>query len=129
MFIRVLILILFSCAIIPEAMAQKKPGKPVTIVGEVIDTQCYLSGATGPGRGASHKECALNCAKGGIPLSILEEKTGTVYLTGQTKKAMTTSNLMLLDFVAERVRVTGRLVEKGGARMVLIEKVEKLQEP
>lgn len=129
MITRIFVLIILACAIIPEVIAQKKPGKPVTIVGEVIDTQCYLSGATGPGRGASHKECALNCAKGGIPLSILEENTGMVYLTGQTKKAMTTSNLMLLDFVAERVRVTGRLVEKGGAKMVLIEKVEKLQEP
>lgn len=127
--VRILILIALSCTMTMEVMAQKKPGNPVTIVGEVIDTQCYLSGATGPGRGASHKECALNCAKGGIPLSILEERTGTVYLAGQSKKAMTTANLMLLDFVAERVRVTGRLLEKGGTKMVLIDKVEKLPEP
>jgi hypothetical protein len=112
-----------------QVEAQSKPGKPITIVGEVIDTQCYLSGATGPGKGSGHKECALNCAKGGIPLSILEDKTGSVYLAGQTKKAMTTANHMLLDYIAEHVRVRGRLVEKGGVKMVLIDKVEKLPLP
>jgi hypothetical protein len=108
------------------AFGQTKPGTPITVVGEVIDTQCYLSGATGPGKGARHKECAINCAKGGIPIGILEEKSGTVYFTGQTKLAMTTANVILIDYVADRVRVTGRLVEKGGAKMILIDKVEKL---
>lgn len=129
MFTRIFTLLMFACLVTPVLTAQKKPGKPITIIGEVIDTQCYLSEATGPGRGASHKECALNCAKGGIPLSILDEQTGTVYLTGQSKKPMTTANIMLLDFVAERVRVTGRMVEKGGMKMVLIDKIEKLAEP
>jgi hypothetical protein len=129
MVIRILTLLLVVSATLPVAFAQKKPGKPVTIVGEVIDTQCYLSGATGPGRGAGHKECAVNCAKGGIPLSILEEKTGEVFLAGQSKKAMTSANPMLLEYIAERVRVSGRLVEKGGTKMVLIDKIEKLSQP
>jgi hypothetical protein len=109
------------------ALAQQK-GKQITIVGEVVESQCYITGLNGPGKGLTHKECALRCAKGGIPLSILEDKTGTLYLAGQSKKAMSGANELLLPFVAEKVKVTGRLFEKGGMKMLLISKVDKLSE-
>jgi len=109
------------------ALAQQN-GKQITIVGEVVESQCYITGLNGPGKGLSHKDCALKCAKGGIPLSILEDKTGTLYLAGQSKKAMTGATELLLPFVAEKVKVTGRLFEKGGMKMLLISKVDKLDE-
>ena len=109
------------------AVAQQK-GKVVTIVGEVVETQCYVSGLTGPGKGPGHKECALKCAKQGIPLSILEDKTGMVFLAGQTKKAQSGANEMLIPFIAQKVNVTGRLYEKGGLKLILISKVSSLDE-
>jgi hypothetical protein len=109
------------------ALAQQN-GKQITIVGEVVESQCYVTGLNGPGKGLSHKECALKCAKGGIPLSILEDKTGTLYLAGQSKIAMTGANELLIPFIAEKVKVTGRLFEKGGMKMLLISKVNKLGE-
>lgn len=101
----------------------------MTIIGEVIDTQCYLTNAMGSGNGKDHKECAISCAKGGIPLSILEAKSGTIYLAGQTKKAMAGANNLLLDYVAEKVKVSGRLIEKDGAKLIMISKVEKFAQP
>jgi hypothetical protein len=118
------IAILFLLIVSGFALAQ---AKEITIVGEVIETQCYVSGLTGPGKGFGHKECALKCAKQGIPLSILEDKTGIVYLAGQTKKAQSGANEMLIPFVAEKVKVTGRLFEKGGMKLLLISKVEKVE--
>ena len=109
------------------ALAQQN-GKQVTIVGEVVESQCYITGLNGQGKGLSHKECAITCAQKGIPLSILEDKTGTLYLAGQTKKAQSGVNELLLPFVAEKVKVTGRLFEKGGMKMLLISKVNKLGE-
>jgi hypothetical protein len=106
------------------AFAQQN-GKQITIIGEVVESQCYITGLNGPGKGLSHKECALWCAKGGIPLSILEDKTGTLYLAGQTKKAQSGANELLIPFIAEKVKVTGRLFEKGGMKMLLISKVDK----
>ena len=100
-------------------------GKVVNVTGEVIETQCYITGLTGPGKGIAHKECAIKSAKNGIPLAILEDKTGVVYLAGQTKKAQTGVNELLLPLVAEKVDVTGRLYEKGGMKFLLISKVEK----
>jgi len=107
---------------------QQKKGKDITVVGEVVDIQCYVSGATGPGKGAEHKECAISCAKGGIPLGILEDNTNTLYVAGQTKSAMKGANEMLLPFVAEKVKVTGRVFEKGGVKLLLINKISKLSE-
>lgn len=109
------------------ALSQEKNGKEITIIGEVIETQCYVTGLTGSGKGLAHKECAVNCAKGGIPLSILEEKTGKLYLGAQSKKAMSGANEMLLPFVAEKVKVTGRVFEKGGMKLILISKIEELK--
>ena len=119
-FITVLAVFIFSGV----ALAQQN-GKQITIVGEVVESQCYITGLNGPGKGLSHKDCALKCAKGGIPLSILEDKTGTLYLAGQSKKAMAGANELLIPFIAEKVKVTGRVFEKGGMKMLLISKVSK----
>jgi len=106
------------------AFAQQN-GKQITVIGEVVESQCYITGLNGPGKGIAHKECALKCAKGGIPLSILEDKTGKLYLAGQSKKAMAGANDLLIPFIAEKVKVTGRVFEKGGMKMLLISKVSK----
>ena len=110
-----------------QAMAQDagkknepKKSSEITIVGEVVDAQCYLqSGA----KGDDHKQCAVDCAKGGIPLAILENKTGDVYFVGQTKNSMKGANDMLIDYASEQVSVTGKLVERGGAKMILMKSV------
>jgi len=57
--------------------AQEKAMKESTIKGEIIDTKCYLTGMMG-GKGEEHKDCAIACIKGGLPVGILEEKTGKV---------------------------------------------------
>ena len=115
------------CVVSAFALAQHN-GKQITVIGEVVESQCYITGLNGPGKGLSHKECALRSAKGGIPLSILEDKTGTLYLAGQTKKAMAGANELLIPFVAEKVKVTGRLFEKGGMKILLISNVDKAGE-
>jgi hypothetical protein len=109
------------------AFAQQS-GKVITIIGEVVETQCYVSGLTGPGKGMSHKDCAVKCARGGIPLSILEEKTGDLYLAGQTRVAMKGAYDILFPFIAEKVKVTGRVFEKGGMKLLIIKSVNKIDE-
>lgn len=59
--------------------------KHVTIKGEIVDLACYLGEGE---KGASHKQCAIKCAKAGTPIGILDEKSGNVYLLlpGHSKK-------------------------------------------
>jgi hypothetical protein len=112
---------------IQSFLAQGK-GKEVTITGEVVETQCYVTGMTGPGKGESHKECAITCAKNGIPLSILEDKTGALYLAGQTATAQSGANKMLIDYIPDKVKVTGRVFEKGGMKYLLVSKISRVSE-
>jgi hypothetical protein len=107
---------------------QQKKGKEVIVRGEIVDIQCYVSGAMGKGTGEDHLQCATDCAKGGIPLALLEDKTGIVYILGQTKTAMKGANDMLMDFIAAKVQVSGRLHEKGGVKLLLIAKISKTPE-
>jgi hypothetical protein len=44
-----------------------------TVTGEVIDTFCY---STMGAKGASHKQCGIDCAKKGIPVALLENRNG-----------------------------------------------------
>jgi type 1 fimbria pilin len=118
---------IFCTAIISyaqEAKTEKKPAGDVTITGEVIDSQCYLSMGA---KGDDHRQCAIDCAKGGIPLAILEDKTNNVYFVGNGKDQMKGANDMLADHVAEKVTVKGKLVEKGGAKMIVAKSVEKVK--
>jgi hypothetical protein len=112
--------------LIPALAGQDPPKQlpEITVVGEVIDSKCYLTQESELSRGEKHKECAIACAKRGIPLAILEEKTEIVYFTTKDR-GNSGANDLLLPFVGERVEVRGRLAEKGGARLLLVRSVER----
>jgi hypothetical protein len=94
----------------------------VTVVGEIVDWNCYKKGEKN--KGAAHKACAIQCAKAGAPLGIVEEKTGTVYkLAGASWTA--NKNEKLIPFVAERVRIKGTVEEKDGEKVLTILSIEK----
>ncbi len=95
--------------------------REMTIVGEVIDPVCYLShGSTGK----AHRKCAEYCVRQGIPLGILEEKTGRVYLSLPVDHS--NPNAKLKDFIAEKVKVTGTVYSKGGLTGIHVKRVERV---
>ena len=102
-------------------LAKEKGGKEVSINGEIIDIKCY-STITG-GHGADHEECALNCIKGGLPVGLLQDKTNKVYLVVPAK-GMKGANEELTPFVAKKVTLKGKIVEKGGQKTFLYSSVE-----
>jgi len=104
---------------------QKKKQEALTLRGEIIDTKCYLASSTGGGKGPEHKECAISCAKSGVPLGLLEDKTGTVYLI--VKATMGSANDMLTPFIAERVSLKGTIVERGGVKMIVMDMIERTE--
>ena len=106
------------------AIAQDKKKPEVTMKAEVIDTKCYISGSMGDASGEEHKECAILCARAGVPLGLLEETTKSVYFVARMK-GMAGANDMLLPFVGTTVLVTGRVTEKGGAKLFLLDTIEK----
>jgi hypothetical protein len=91
----------------------------VTKTGEIIDSACYIQkGAKGPG----HKECAEKCADAGIPLALLEDGTNEViWLTSADHGS---ANEQLKPYAAEKVSITGTLSERGGTKLLTVEKIE-----
>ena len=51
-------------------------GKPVSVVGEIIDYSCYLQVGK---HGDKHRDCGQKCARNGQPVGLLA-KDGTIYL-------------------------------------------------
>ena len=52
------------------------PGKPVTVVGEIIDLSCYLQVGK---HGEKHRACGQKCVNNGQPIGLLT-KEGTLYM-------------------------------------------------
>ena len=100
--------------------AHGKGVQEVAIKGELVDSLCYVAmAAKGPG----HKQCAMDCAKAGIPISILEDGTGKLY-TVLPKEDKTGYPASVISKMGETVTLKGDLYENGGQRYVTIESVE-----
>ena len=94
-------------------------GKEMTMTSLVVDTGCYMSHNS---KGEKHESCATACAKAGVPLALLDEASGTLYIPVASDHK--NQNEKLMPFIEKRVKVTGTLMEKGGVRGFVIKTVE-----
>ncbi|HUL28824.1 MAG TPA: hypothetical protein VLZ03_00090 [Thermodesulfobacteriota bacterium] len=92
----------------------------VTVKGEVIDTYCYaLMGA----KGESHRQCAIDCVKAGIPAGLLEEGTGKVYvlLPNKDKAGLPKG---VIDKMGRTASITGKAYASGGSNFLTVESIK-----
>ena len=94
---------------------------PITIVGTVVDTGCYM---VHDGIGADHAKCATECAKKGVALAILDGN-GKVYLPLGVDHS--NPNKHLMPYIEQKVKVTGTAVERGGLTGISIKTVEPVK--
>ena len=103
-----------------EGHEHGKGVQEVAIKGELVDSLCYVAMAS---KGTGHKQCAIDCAKAGIPISILEDGTGKLY-TVLPKEDKTGYPESVIKRMGETVTLKGDLHEQGGQRYVTVESVE-----
>ena len=117
----VLVTALFgSTALLASDTKGKTEATPKTeakLVGEVICISCYVDHES---KGPEHAACAASCAKRGVPMGILEEKTGNVFLV---VKGHSGANADLQPFAGKKVELTGRWLERGGSKIFNLDKV------
>ncbi len=93
----------------PNAAANVVRLRGQTLLGEIVDTKCYL-GAMKPGRGKAHRGCASLCISGGIPAALLvrteDGKRELVHLVDLGGRPL---GREILDWVGQPVEVTGFL--------------------
>ena len=97
-------------------------GKPVTLVGEVIDMYCYMSHPA-EGQGPGHAKCAQACMRNGLPIGFLSD--GKVYLIIGGKDHANAKDLVV-DFAGKQSRLTGTLISHDGVNALEIDKIENV---
>ncbi|MBM4266682.1 MAG: hypothetical protein FJ144_08735 [Deltaproteobacteria bacterium] len=101
-----------------------RPGRDVEMRGELVEIGCYLRDGS---RGLGHKTCALTCLKNGGRLAFLEDDTSTLYPLAGSTPASDPSTAVRED-IAAHVSVHGRVYERAGSRVLVIEKVDRLRD-
>ncbi len=91
-----------------------------TVTGEIIDTFCYSAMGA---KGASHKQCAIECAKKGIPLALLENGTNKVYVLLPNKDKGGFPDEVMKK-IAEQVTITGTVHTTGESHFLTVESVK-----
>lgn len=83
--------------------------KPSTWKGEVLDAGCWLAHGA---MGEKHKECALRCARNGMPIMLMTAEGKAVLLTPNHDDADPYEKLK--GWAGSVVEVTGTLHARGG---------------
>ena len=91
-----------------------------SVTGTLEDSFCYVTmGAHGP----SHQKCAQLCAKKGIPVSLVEKGTGTMYVLLPPKNDEPIPD-SITSRMEDEVTVTGDEYDKGGAHYLTVKAVK-----
>ncbi len=94
----------------------------VTVTGEIIDTWCYVTEIM-YAEGTAHHQCAVWCAVGGIPVSVLGED-GNVYVVLRVEgDATSVNNPKLLTIQSHSVTVDGDLYQRDGVNYLIVSQV------
>jgi len=100
----------------PQGKTEAAKAPETKLTGEVICLSCYVDHES---KGPEHAACAAACAKRGVPLGILEEKTDKVY---PVVKGHSGANETLQPFAGKKVNLTGKWFERGGIKVFNITK-------
>lgn len=104
------------------AGGQQAGPQEVTLTVEVIDLSCkVVHNLAGP----DHRMCAQVCADQGIPLALLDSD-GQIYLPVTLAMPGHGDNARLRPFAEQTVRVTGKVLDRGGMKSIIIEDIQKV---
>ncbi|MCY4513228.1 MAG: hypothetical protein OXB86_06035 [Bdellovibrionales bacterium] len=96
-------------------------GKPITISGELIGLTCFIKHGS---KGKSHRSCAKDCAEKGLPIGLLSD--GQIYqVSGDGHKSLVEAYKPLLKYMESKVRVKGKVFERQGLKMLVIDKIKE----
>ncbi|MEM7184138.1 MAG: hypothetical protein AAF518_24785 [Spirochaetota bacterium] len=103
-------------------------GVVVSLRGEIVDSKCAL-GAMTPGSSKSHKICATQCIKNGIPpLLKVYNRVGNSYryylLVGEGK---TSANQLVLPYIGIPIEVTGTIIRDANLVMLEIQSIKQVK--
>jgi len=109
----VTLLLAAGIAVAASVQAHEISKRQTTIVGELVDTGCYLGHS---GQGAKHVGCATMCIKGGMPMGVLTRQ-GTLYLITMNHDNPDFYN-KLKGMAGKNVAITGPVFTRSGMKAI-----------
>jgi hypothetical protein len=91
-----------------------------SVTGTLEDSFCYV---TMGAHGSSHQKCAQACVKKGIPVSLVEKGTGTMYILLPPKNDEPIPD-SIVSRMEDEVTVTGEEYNKGGSHYLTVKAVK-----
>ena len=112
--------VLVSVLMLLSGTIQVYAAETVTVTGELIDTYCFvLMGA----KGESHRQCAIDCIKEGIPAGLLEDGTNKVYVLLPNKDKSPLPKAVV-DKMGRKATITGKIYAMGGSQFLTVESIK-----
>ena len=112
-----------AASLIQMVSAGAEDAVEVSITGEPVDIQCYLSGRSGE----AHASCARTCAEKGQPIgfaTVDDDGKEQLYLVmGATHKS---PKEIMAEHMGKEVTATGTLTIKDGMTILSVSKVEAI---
>ncbi len=105
----------FAVLAAPLLFAEQK-----TLTGWVLDSACaFTKGLSKP----ISRDCALDCAKNGSQLVILQDD-GSIFWPIAEGIPAVGQNKKLLPYAGKRVTATGNVYARGGSTAIVIQKID-----
>lgn len=106
-----------------KALAKhEKDGQTQTLKGQIIGMTCFIQHGA---KGATHKDCAKECAQKGLPLGLLTDQGKLYQIMGKGHEDLKTVNARLMDYIEENVVVVGKTFKAAGVNALVIQKIKK----
>lgn len=106
----------------PVAAADAPAPRRITVTGEIIDSWCYLSEIM-YALGSAHHQCAVWCARGGVPVGILGEDEQVYVVLKMQDDSAVLENPGIMKVQTNKVTVEGDLYERDSVRYIAIDKI------
>jgi len=104
-----------------QAANRGTTGRPITVVGEVVDVSCYLQLGK---RGEAHIPCGTNCVANGAPIGVVDADNRLYIVMAEEHDPRRYGRVALkeamLPFMAKTVAVTGMMTERDGVNTVYV---------
>jgi hypothetical protein len=106
--------------------SKPQPGKPVSVVGEVVDFSCYLQLGK---HGEKHRSCGQKCVQNGQPIGLLTQD-GTLYMLmpeehDPRRDGGVDARASASDHMGHIVRVEGAEADVHGYKGIYVQGLKK----
>jgi len=106
--------------------SKPQPGKPITVVGEIVDFSCYLQLGK---HGEKHRGCGQKCVANGQPIGLLT-RTGALYMLmpeehDPRRDGGVDAKASASDHMGHIVEVSGTEASVGSYRAIFVQGLTK----